>query len=665
MKTTGITDNVLNKIIILAVSFALVGGTACFNALSAETAAEKEAALIAVLKSDAGQKEKADACRQLAVYGSKNAVPVLASLLTDEKLSHMARYALEPIQDPSVDEALRATLPKVKGRLLVGVIASIGVRRDAKAVDALSGYLNDADSEVAQAAARALGSIGTAQAGKILRGALEKAPAANVLSICEGLLRCAEALASVGQTKEALSIYDYLRNFKQAPHQVKTASIRGAILTRNERDALNLLRECLKSADYLTFGAAVRTALEMKGEAAGGVLSEELKNLQPDNQIVVLSAIAHRGDKSALNSVASLVNSENKSVKLAALKALGSLGDDRALPVLLGLIDASDEEVARAVRDIVAGFPGKAADAAVVKLLSDQKPERKLIGIDLVARRRVEGSTGELIKLASDNDQRVRQQALRRLGELASAQDVDSLLALAKKTQSQQEMNAIAQSLSAICSRASDQNSAVAKVANFMNSATPQQKSALMQVFSAVGNKASLDAVLAAAKDQDRAVRDSAIRALGDWKSPEPAEALIAMAKAANEKQERSLCLRSFFNLARQTEIPSNQRLDLCKQAINLVETAEEKKLLLSAVGSINSDQVFDLIVPMLTDSAVAEETATAIVNISTRLLQPRRAVASQKTIDALQKVASASVSENVKKQANGLLEKAKSSSKQ
>jgi len=41
----------------------------------------------------------------------------------------------------------------------VGVINSIGHRRDAKALDALAKLLHDADSEVAQAAAAALALI--------------------------------------------------------------------------------------------------------------------------------------------------------------------------------------------------------------------------------------------------------------------------------------------------------------------------------------------------------------------------------------------------------------------------------------------------------------------------------------------------------------------------
>ena len=104
----------------------------------------------------------------------------------------MARYGLEPIPDQAVDDALRAALGKLKGRLLVGVIGSIGVRRDAKALDALEKLLGDGDGEVAQAAARALGSLGSPAAAKALETTLAKAPAANQSAVCEGLFRCAE-----------------------------------------------------------------------------------------------------------------------------------------------------------------------------------------------------------------------------------------------------------------------------------------------------------------------------------------------------------------------------------------------------------------------------------------------------------------------------------------
>jgi hypothetical protein len=116
--------------------------------------------LAAILRDrDASVYAKAKACQRLAVVGDRNAVPALAPLLTEAQLSHYARTALEPLPDSSADDALRATLPKVKGSLLIGVINSIGYRRDRMAIGALEKLRHDADVEVAQAADAALARV--------------------------------------------------------------------------------------------------------------------------------------------------------------------------------------------------------------------------------------------------------------------------------------------------------------------------------------------------------------------------------------------------------------------------------------------------------------------------------------------------------------------------
>lgn len=116
--------------------------------------------LAAILKDpNASVYARAKACQRLAVVGDRSAVPALAALLTDPQLAHYARFALEPIPDASADAALRAALPKAKGKLLVGVINSIGRRKDSKAVPALGKLLNDSDVEVAQAANAALARV--------------------------------------------------------------------------------------------------------------------------------------------------------------------------------------------------------------------------------------------------------------------------------------------------------------------------------------------------------------------------------------------------------------------------------------------------------------------------------------------------------------------------
>jgi HEAT repeat protein len=184
-----------------------------------------EAKLIAVLKSNASREEKAAACRNLALIGTGASVPALAELLGDEKLGHMARYALEPIPDPAVDAALRDALGKLKGRPLVGVVGSVGVRRDAQAVERLAGLLKDGDAEVAQAAAKALGRIGTQSAVKALEDNLASAPSANWPALYEGLFRGADTLAARGQTAEAVASFIKLTR-SEAPPQVRDGAAR-------------------------------------------------------------------------------------------------------------------------------------------------------------------------------------------------------------------------------------------------------------------------------------------------------------------------------------------------------------------------------------------------------------------------------------------------------
>src|SRR5512140_3173493 len=116
--------------------------------------------------------QKAIACKKLAFVGGKEAVQPMAALLSHPQLGCYARFGLEPNPDPSVDEALRAALPKLKGRLQVGVITTIGVRKDAKALDALSKLIDDSDAEVAGAAAASVGMIGGMQASRTLQAAL-------------------------------------------------------------------------------------------------------------------------------------------------------------------------------------------------------------------------------------------------------------------------------------------------------------------------------------------------------------------------------------------------------------------------------------------------------------------------------------------------------------
>ncbi len=187
------------------------------------------AALIRIL-TDAGSPEfqKAKACQRIGELGAKEAVPALSALLGDERLSTYARYGLEPIADPSADDALGAALSKLKGNLLVGVINSIGKRKDAKASPALAKMIYGADANVARAAAAALGSIGGVSSAKELQAALAKTNGMTRMAVADASLVCAERLLAEGKRDQALTLYGSL-SAPDMPKSARLAAMHGII----------------------------------------------------------------------------------------------------------------------------------------------------------------------------------------------------------------------------------------------------------------------------------------------------------------------------------------------------------------------------------------------------------------------------------------------------
>jgi HEAT repeat protein len=186
-----------------------------------------------VLKTEVSRDAKDFVCRKLMVVGTAASVPTLAELLPDKDLSHMARYALEPNPAPEAAQAIRDALPKVSGAIKVGMISSLGARKDAASVPALAALLTDSDVAVARAAAFALGEIRTPDAAKALASAKPNAEAKS--ADIDASLCCADALLANGKKTEALALYKSLAGEDQAKH-VRFAANRGMLACLGKKE---------------------------------------------------------------------------------------------------------------------------------------------------------------------------------------------------------------------------------------------------------------------------------------------------------------------------------------------------------------------------------------------------------------------------------------------
>ncbi|MBK9138889.1 MAG: HEAT repeat domain-containing protein [Verrucomicrobia bacterium] len=626
---------------------------------------KSEPELLAVLTAaDSTRKQKADACLELSVIGTKNAVPALAALLPNPELNHMARYALETIPDSSVDDALRAQLATLTGRPLVGVIGSIGVRKDAAAVPALTLRLRDADPDVAQAAARALGRIGTESAVAAIMEAVGETSEANLVAFCEGIGRGLDALFAAGKREVVAEIGANYRN-TSLPHQVRSAALRGAI--RAAGDPQRLLAASLAEVEYTLFATAVRVAQEMPGPETTRTLAASLKTASPDRQIVILQTLGLSGDASALPAITELTKSSVKAVRLAAVRALPMLANAAAVPDLASLAADPDREIAQAAQDGLASIPGPQADAAITALLASEAASQRALGLDLIGKRRLTQAMPAVIKATQDADAGVRVAAIRRLGELGGAAEVPVLAGVLTGAKSNPELDAAEQALSGLAVRVGNPAGTVALVRSRLAGLDAAKSAAMLRVLGALGGPEALEVVRAALGSQDAAIRADAIRVLSDWRTADAAPDLLNLARSAATANDKMLGLRGYVGFASNPDLPVEQRLAICREAATVAQRPEEKRLLLGALGSIKNVAAVELITPHLQAADTKEEAVAALVAVADELLKRNdasaKAVAAQ-LVAPLEAAGNATGNADLAKRVKTLTERAQAKAK-
>ena len=590
------------------------------SALAADeqkASAPKEQDLLAVLRSDAPKSEKAITCKRLAVYGSSESVPELAKLLGDGELASWARIALEAIPGPASDEALRKSLDKLQGKLLVGTINSIGVRRDAYAVDTLGARLKDADPEVASAAAVALGHIGGSTAINILRPALAGTSGKVRSAVAEGLVLCAERSLAEGHDAEAVELFDEVRK-TQLPKQRVLEATRGAILARKE-NGIAILLEQLRSTDKVLFQLALGTARELPGKQIDEALASELSTLSADRAALVIQAMADRPETAVLPAILHAAGRGPKELRLAAVAALGRVGDASCVSVLLDSAVESDAEVARAARDALSEIPGQAIDRDIAARLGKAQGKIYALLIEVVGERRL-NAVGELSKALDNSDPAIRAAALRALGETVRPNDLPLLISAAIAPKHAEDAAAAQQALKAASIRMPDREACAQQLAAALEKCPAATKPTLLEILGAVGGTKSLDVLATAARSGDDRLQDASTRLLGEWMTIDAAPVLLDLVKTAPGDKYQSRAIRGYIRIARQFTMSQPERDAMCRAAYNACRQPAERKLVLDVLKRYPSDETLKLALQAVEVPDLKNEAADTLLAIGNKL---------------------------------------------
>lgn len=587
--------------------------------LSARAADEQ--ALIAVLQSaDSSKADKAITCKKLAVFGSKDAVPALAPLLNDNELISWARIALESIPGPEADEALRNAMGTLQGRSLIGVINSIAVRRDARAVPGLIERLKDKDAEVASVAAVALGKIGGEPATKTLRKSLAGVPVAVRSAVAEGCILVAERLLADGKSTDAAAIYDEVRK-ADVPKQRIVEATRGAILARGT-EGIPLLVEQLRSDDRKMFQIGLMTARELPGKAVADAVAAEMAKATPQRSASLLYVLANRGDATASPAMVQAAKSGPTPVRIAAIGVLQNSGSASCVPTLLAIAVEDDAEIAGAAKTALAEFPNKEIDASIAAQLPKANSRMLVVLMEIVGQRRIV-ATPALIEALADSDATIRQAALVALGETVELKDLDVLISRVTSPKKTEDTATAGKALRAACIRMPDGDACAGKLVGAMSRAPMETKCTILDILGAMGGPKSLQAIAAAGKDASPELQDAATRLLGEWMNLDAGPVLLDLAKNAPVEKYRIRAIRGYIRLVRQFNMPAARRAQMCAKALQTAERTTEKKLVLQEVIGLDkyaSPEMLQLALEAKKDPALKDDATRISAAIAKKL---------------------------------------------
>ena len=441
----------------LTIAFSLSLSAFQCTALADDT--NTEASEIAVLQSQqSSPKEKDVACAWLKRHGTAQSVPALAALLSDEQLSQSARYALESMPGREAEDALIAALSQTSGSLKAGVIESLGVRHDARAVPELAKLLADSDVQVANVSATSLGDIGGSEALKALEDQLNASNNPSTQNaLLDGCLRCAQRWLTDGDHKKAFSAYQeiYKRPTKEFYH---VAAWRGMVLADGSR-GLDLMASAITNGAAPLQMEAIQLVHETKISGATKAMARLLPVVDPLTQVALIDALSQRDDPAATPEIAALAGQSNSSdVLVAAVNALGNLGGDKDVPLLVVIATAGEsaQPAARQALTLIhRGNPNK----MLLSLLSGSKPEMQVEIIRALSNRSAVEATPQLLQLARQTDDPVRQAAFQALARLVDQSQLDALVQLIGQMTTDDARVEAAQAVGAACRHIQRQNS--------------------------------------------------------------------------------------------------------------------------------------------------------------------------------------------------------------
>lgn len=584
---------------------------------SSENRDRLENAMTDFLLSSATLDGKQFMCEQLSLVASERSVIVLQKLLNTPETSDMARYALDRIPGIASDAALLDALENnTDEKIKLGSMNSLGSRQDPTSVNVIAGFLNNKNISLASSAATALGMIGNDKACEIISAQLPNYEGQVRDLLADSYLKCADNMLATGNNSGAEKIYSSVLQ-SEKNDAVRQAAFNG--LLNSTGNPVELIVSTLGGDDSYLIEIAAKNIRILKTNGDILKVAALLSDVNPDVKVKILAAFEDIQNPVTHKYVADAVNDDDEFVSSAALKVLIKIGTKDDVELIANIAvngKGINKETAESSLDLL---NAEGTDDEIIRLLNSGNDELKAEMIRTVSTRKINSAYDVVYAAAASENKKLKAEAYKTLGIIAEPEHIQDLLTLLENAENDGDRKRVESSIVAVIEKIPDIDKRADQLIEHLAKTESKDVSySILRMLAATGSAEAYNVLQSALKGDDEDAQKIVIEGLANWPGDEPITDLMNIVKTSSNETYKILALRSYITLVKRSEtLTDDEKLADYKEALSQSKADNEKKMIISGIGRIQTLESLNLAVELLSDENLTQEAFIAVIRIS------------------------------------------------
>jgi HEAT repeat protein len=319
----------------------------------------------------------------------------------------------------------------------------------------------------------------------------------------EGQIDLLDALGDRGDPAARPAVLETLKNDEEA---VRAAAIRALGALGSPSDVA-LLAGKTAADSPLERGAARQSLIRLRGDDVNAAILAVADEGESGVRVELLGVLAARNAKEALPSVLKSTDSEEASVRIAAIEALRFLADENDTPSIVNILKGARDDVERGKVELtlltVASRGRQKCAEAIIAGLGDAKVEARVVMLRALARAGGPEALAAIVAHLQDFNKAARDEAVRMLAGWPDEAAAPHLVKIAASDKDLRHQVVAIRGLVRLASPQGDKPADMELLAEVFNLASrPQEKRLVAGVLGGVATPQSLAVVLAILEDE-------------------------------------------------------------------------------------------------------------------------------------------------------------------